>query len=203
MPKPTVEQIRGLMRAQKYEDYIVSDTQSFPHCLPLNPDAVQPQQERGEKPNAFFERYKTWAKNNLTAEGQRLYDRANQSVPAGLSARPGTNTARTFVNSRSETTKAKSSECSNFARHAIGTLIQHKDITDHYNIVYAGIMGGAHNIAILVPKDQKLPLVQGLGAAPTLRGDQLPKGSLFIDPWSLGMGNDFNSSFGCTKAPRC
>lgn len=175
------------MRKQHYEDYVVNDVRSFPQCLPL----------KGNPPRDLsFEEFKKWAKKNLSEEGQKIYDNAKNAKASGLSPPPGLITANIFVNARKQTTEAKSSECSNFARHAIGTMIQNKDITDYYNTVYAGIMGGAHNIAILIPKEHTLAL-NTEKTPPTFTGN-LPKGSLMIDPWALGMGKSFDSSFGCS-----
>ena len=69
-------QIKDLMRRQNYQDYAVNDAQSFPQCLPINPNATPPQQKPNESGGAYFDRYKNWAKLNLSPEGQRIYDSA-------------------------------------------------------------------------------------------------------------------------------
>lgn len=187
MSKPTTEQIRTLMDKQHYENYTVNDARTFPWCLPKKPNA-EPYPQK-----ASLEVRQKWVEENLTEKGKEIYAQAYQGAkPVGLS--PPNSTAKTFVNARKQTSTA--AECSNFARHAIGTLIQNKDITDSYNIVYAGIMGGSHNIAVLVPKDKSLKLSEG---NPPKLTERLPEGSLFIDPWAFGMGHKFEASFCCTQ----
>ena len=173
MPKPTIYQIKELMRNQKYENYKVADAQNFPQLLPV----------KGKIPR---DADVNWFKANFTVKGERIYDLAGESKPSAPTPPPNLITANVMTRSRKNTINSKSAECSNFAKHAIGTMLQVNDITEHYNIVLAGIMGGRHNIAILVPKNDSSNLA-----------DELPQGSLIVDPWAFGMGKDFNNSFAC------
>ena len=198
MSKPTVQQIKDLMKKQNYKSYKVNDARSFTHLLPYKNEADRiiplPIKNTGESTDEYSERKREWLRTYITEEGCKIYEAAKGSKPAGHSL-PNP-LAKTFVNARARTSHDKSAECSNFARHAIGTLIQNKDITDNYNIVFAGIMSDMHNIAILVPKDATLTLKQ-IENQQQLVGN-LPEGSLIIDPWAFAMGHPFDKSFGCS-----
>jgi RavJ, Peptidase domain/Domain of unknown function (DUF5617) len=173
--------LRQKLNEQKYGDYAVTDVGNFPQCLPR--DKAWP---RGVPvPTSKDPNYTEWH-DGLTAVGKRNLKSYNDWVSNGgkhqarLGA-PKKASGYFEVFSKIEKKDKKASECSNFAYHSIGVMLQDPKITSEYNVVMAGIMGGAHNIAILVPKGEKLsePLPKG----------RLPEGSLIVDPWAVGMGH--------------
>jgi hypothetical protein len=72
-------------------------------------------------------------------------------------------------------------ECSGFSYSAISEAILNDNIRKNYDILQVGTMElygrYLHNIAVLIPKGIKLT-----------HNNQLPKGSLIIDPWARALG---------------
>ena len=166
--------LQQMLIQQQYEEYVVTDVGSFVTDLPGEFNA------RGEtledkianltpKAQQAYRKYKEWTlqepvkSNRLTLLPPKRYQDFVRQVE------------------KSKEMLQKISECSNFAYHAIGLMLQVPSLTEKYNICLMGIMNDQHNIAILLPKDAQV-------TAKDKREGQLPLGALIVDPWAVGLG---------------
>jgi hypothetical protein len=152
------EKIRAKLESLKYENYVVTDIGNFPWMVPGT-----------AKGKEAYKRYDGWMNNTVHAHQALQF---NQTFKA-----------KTFTNATQQITKAKAAECSNFAYHAIGVLLEDPSVTRQYNICLAGIMSGRHNIVILFPKDYVFN-------PDDIKNKKWPQGTLVVDPWAVGMGQD-------------
>ena len=154
------EYIRKRLMQEKYEEVIVTDLGRFDHMIARKngkfTDAGLASRERADK----------WADSSIPYQP--------------LLFAPKLATPNQFINCVKQMNKKdpRMSECSNFAYHAIGVLLDDPAIRAEYNIAVVGAMGGLHNIAVMVPKGIDIPA-----------GGPLPRGSLIVDPWAVGMGH--------------
>ena len=156
-------QIQERLKKEDYHKVVVSDLGTFPQCINKNT-------KEGRDSEAA---YKAW--KGAGGSHQALL------IPP-KSANSFVHTAKT-MNGKDP----RVSECSNFAYHGVGVLLDDPDIRSQYNVAIAGVMGGRHNIAIMVPIGHEIP-------KPTPRDYKLPPGSLIVDPWAVGMGHPANRS---------
>lgn len=182
----SIADIQQLLIDQKYQDYAVTDATSFYWLLP---GKVPFKDLPISGDHLTDENRKQIIIDNLTNKSKAIYDKAIDFIknyrgdPRSAEFIPGQKAGFFLaVHTYMDNNPIKKSECSNFAFHAIGLLLK-KNVAEHYNICLAGVMGGRHNIAILVPKNVKI------SAAEKFAGN-LPEGSLIVDPWAVGMGNE-------------
>nr|WP_318527912.1 hypothetical protein [Legionella longbeachae] len=92
------------------------------------------------------------------------------------------------LNEDNEKLPVRVSECSNFAYHSAGVLLDDPEIKKDYDVAVIGSMYNKktgqyqHNITLLVPKGTVLP-------QPPEQLSKLPSGTLIVDPWAVGMGH--------------
>ena len=149
--------------AQHYQDFVVADLGSFRGMV----KHTQAGYESMERLNAYNE-------NRLPQT--RSPNFFPPKSPDG------------FIRRASDMNKKETliSECSNYAYHSAGVLMDDPKIREGYDIAVVGIMGGKHNITVMLPKGEPVEL-DSKRRPPD--GYQFPEGTLIVDPWAVGMGN--------------
>lgn len=169
MPSPSdVKRIQKRLEKEQYAKIIVSDLRAFPMILAKYRDKdgtmkLTPQAQISQ------DRCKAWSKGELG------HITPVQSLPAGGIT---VNTCMERVRRMNANPRGRVSECSNFAAHAIGVLLDDPVIRDKFNVALVGMMDNHHNIAVLVPKSHELKSGE----------TELPRDALIVDPWGLAMG---------------
>ncbi|HAT7035107.1 TPA: hypothetical protein JAN62_05705 [Legionella pneumophila] len=173
------QQIQERLKQEQYQKFVVADIGNFPHCLAQTPEGI-----------ASGQRYQKYSTNSLS----RTPPFSQWGAPQLLTPK----SAQEYIKFAQQRNKKSSfkidgeavrvSECSNFAYHAAGVLLDDPQIRTQYDVAVIGSMHSngryLHNITLLVPKGSRLPQ-----PPQQLTADTFPMGTLIVDPWAVGMGH--------------
>ncbi|CCD05097.1 Uncharacterised protein [Legionella pneumophila] len=173
------QQIQERLKQEQYQKFVVADIGNFPHCLAQTPEGI-----------ASGQRYQKYSTNPLS----RTPPFSQWGVPQLLTPK----SAQEYIKFAQQRNKKSSfkidgeavrvSECSNFAYHAAGILLDDPQIKAQYDVAVIGSMHSngryLHNITLLVPKGSRLPQ-----PPQQLTAEVFPTGTLIVDPWAVGMGH--------------
>lgn len=166
------QQIQERLKQEQYQKFVVADIGNFPHCLARTPEGI-----------ASGQRYQKYSTNPLS----RTPPFSQWGVPQLLTPK----SAQEYIKFAQQRNKKSSfkidgeavrvSECSNFAYHAAGVLLDDPQIRTQYDVAVIGSMYSngryLHNITLLVPKGSRLPQ-----PPQQLTADTFPMGTLIVDP---------------------
>ncbi|KTC84802.1 hypothetical protein [Legionella cincinnatiensis] len=183
---PTPKQIRDRLIQEQYQKFVVADIGTFRWCLNRkSPEGVASEKRYdaySKNPLSRTPPFNQWSSPQLiapdTAQGLINFAK-NRNKKMGFT-----------LNEDNEKLPVRVSECSNFAYHSAGVLLDDPEIRKDYDVAVIGSMYNKktdqyqHNITLLVPKGTVLPQ-----PPEQLTKENFPSGTLIVDPWAVGMGH--------------
>jgi hypothetical protein len=155
--------LRDKFKSERYQYSIASDMRSF---ISMG---------NGNDP------YAEWRVDWFLAFEKGTYSPKARLSPLPASSKSGFDRIYTELNKDND--KVKVAECSKYASHAMSILLSDPKVTDEYNACIAGLGPNQnHNVVLLIPKGTRMKKSGKL--------EQIPEGTLLVDPWAMAMGYD-------------